>query len=64
MTPMEMPKWPGDGLKETEERICPSCRDRAIKPRGHVLAISGVLKSLYQCEACAQPFVFVRIPRS
>lgn len=60
---LDLPAWPGDGLTETSERICPSCGDRAVKPNGHVLAVNGVLKAVYLCKACEKPFVFVRAPR-
>src|SRR5262245_48257312 len=55
---LDLPTWPGDGLTETTERICPSCGDRAVRPNGHVLAVNGVLKAVYLCKACEKPFVF------
>ena len=55
----ELPKWAGDGLKETRERACPHCGDRMIAPRGHVRAIDGVVKAMYACKGCETGFVLV-----
>jgi hypothetical protein len=61
---IDFPEWPGHGLPETKERICPACGDRAVKPNGHVLAVNGLVKAVYLCRACEKPFVFVRAPRN
>src|SRR5262245_35990473 len=55
----ELPKWTGDGLKETRERACPHCGDRTIAPRGHVRAVNGMVKAMYLCEDCRKVFVLV-----
>jgi len=55
----ELPKWNGDGLKETWERACPHCGDRTIAPGGHVRAVDGVVKAMYLCEDCKKVFVLV-----
>jgi hypothetical protein len=55
----ELPTWTGDGLKETRERACPHCGERAIAPRGQVRAVDGEVKAMYLCEGCERVFVLV-----
>ena len=55
----ELPTWTGDGLKETRERACPHCGERAIAPRGHVRAVDGEVKAMYACGGCERVFVLV-----
>jgi hypothetical protein len=45
---------------ETRERRCPSCRSHSVKPHVRIIAIDGLLKLDYRCDACGGTFVFVR----
>jgi hypothetical protein len=47
-------------LVETTERRCPSCRSELVAPIGRLTAVFGIIKSTYECEACARRFIFVR----
>ena len=49
-----------DPITETRQRRCPLCQGGAIKQGGAVSAVNGTIKSLYACESCGAPFLWVR----
>jgi hypothetical protein len=47
-------------ITETLRRICPFCNGEAVKEGGQRSVMNGTLKSLYRCQVCDVPFLWVR----
>ena len=46
-------------LPETRDRMCPSCRTRAVVARGPVTAGASGIRCAYGCAKCGTEFVLV-----
>lgn len=47
-------------ITETLRRLCPFCNGEAVREAGQRSVVNGTLKSLYRCQACDVPFLWVR----
>lgn len=47
-------------ITETLRRLCPFCSGEAVKEAGQRSVVNGTLKSLYRCQVCDVPFLWVR----
>ena len=47
-------------ITETSRRLCPFCNGEAVKEAGLRSMVNGTLKSLYRCQVCDVPFLWVR----
>ena len=47
-------------ITETLRRLCPFCNGEAVKEGGPRSVMNGTLKSLYRCQVCDVPFLWVR----
>ena len=47
-------------ITETLRRMCPFCNGEAVKEGGQRSVMNGTLKSLYRCQVCDVPFLWVR----
>jgi hypothetical protein len=47
-------------ITETLRRLCPFCNGEAVKGAGQQSVVKGTLKSLYRCQVCDVPFLWVR----
>jgi hypothetical protein len=50
-------------LPETRDRMCPSCRNRAVVGLGPVRASATGIRCAYRCPTCATEFVLVLFMR-
>ena len=46
-------------VAETRDRMCPSCRNRAVVALGPVAASATGIRCAYRCPTCATDFVLV-----
>lgn len=47
-------------ITETSRRQCPFCNGGAVKEGGQQVTVNGTVKSLYRCQVCDVPFLWVR----
>jgi hypothetical protein len=50
-------------VPETRDRMCPSCRNRAVVALGPVAASATGIRCAYRCPTCATEFVLVFLMR-
>ena len=50
---------PPSSLPETRDRMCPSCRNRAVVALGPVTASATGIRCAYRCPTCSTDFVLV-----
>jgi len=47
-------------ITETPRRQCPFCNGDAVKEAAPQSMVNGTIKSLYRCQVCDVPFLWVR----